>query len=297
MKTPRFSHLLLITLLAVSARVSGPLQAATPIADELKIGGFAVGPQAYSFRFFTLFEAIDKTAQTGARVIELGTGLKMSPERQEVFNHDSPEEMIAIVQAKLKEKGVRAVNYGVVAIPSDEAKARRIFDFARKMDLPTIITESVDNLDTIEKLVKEYDIRVGIHQHARREKDPAYKIWDPAYVRSLVEKRDRRIGACADIGHWQTSGIKPVDGLKTLEGRVISLHMKDRAALGPNNHDVIFGTGVADIGGVLAELRRQKFDGNIAVEYEFNWHHSVPDIAQCIGFVRGWAASQDAAKR
>ncbi|HRE80949.1 MAG TPA: sugar phosphate isomerase/epimerase [Opitutaceae bacterium] len=288
---------LISTLLAAVAILGGTLapmtlSAATPIADELKIGGFAVGPQAYSFRFFTLFEAIDKTAQTGSRVIELGTGLKLSPERQDVFNHESSDEMIGIVQAKLKEKGIRALNYGVVAIPQDEAKARRIFDFAKKMDLPAIITESIDALDTIEKLAKEYDIRVGIHQHARKPNDPSYKIWEPAYVRSLVEKRDRRLGACADIGHWLTSGIKPIDGLKTLEGRVISLHMKDRAALGPNNHDVVFGTGVADIGGVLAELRRQNFSGNIAVEYEFNWHHSVPDIAQCIGFIRGWAAGQ-----
>jgi len=288
---------LLSTVLAAAAILSGvfapmTLSAATPVADELKIGGFAVGPQAYSFRFFTLFEAIDKTAQTGSRVIELGTGLKLSPERQDVFNHESPDEMIGIVQAKLKEKGIRALNYGVVAIPQDEAKARRIFDFAKKMDLPAIITESIDALDTIEKLAKEYDIRVGIHQHARKPNDPSYKIWDPAYVRSLVEKRDHRLGACADIGHWLTSGIKPIDGLKVLEGRVISLHMKDRAALGPNNHDVVFGTGVADIGGVLAELRRQNFSGNIAVEYEFNWHHSVPDIAQCIGFIRGWAAGQ-----
>ena len=42
---------------------------------------------------------------------------------------------------------------------------------------------------------------------------------------------------------------------------------------------------------ILTELRRQKFDGNIAIEYEYNWHNSVPDIAQCIGFVRGWAAA------
>jgi hypothetical protein len=43
--------------------------------------------------------------------------------------------------------------------------------------------------------------------------------------------------------------------------------------------------------GVLAELRAQGFEGNISVEYEYNWDHSVPEIAQCIGFVRGWAAS------
>ena len=72
--------------------------------------------------------------------------------------------------------------------------------------------------------------------------------------------------------------------------RIISLHMKDRPALGPGQHDCIFGTGVSDIAGVLAELKHQHFDGNISIEYEFNWDNSVPDIAQCIGYVRGWAA-------
>jgi sugar phosphate isomerase/epimerase len=262
-----------------------------PIPAEHRIGGFAIGPQAYSFRFFTLFEAIEKTEQTGGKVIELGVGLKLSAERPVVFNHDSPAELIPLVEEKLKKHGIKAVNYGVVKIPNNEADARKIFDFARRMDFHAIITESLESLDLIEKLVREYDIKVGIHQHARKENDPTYKHWDPAFVRDLVKNRDARLGACADIGHWQTSGIRAIDGLKTLEGRVISVHLKERAALGPGNHDAIFGTGITDMAGVLAELRRQKFDGNLAIEYEYNWYNSVPDIAQCIGFVRGWAAT------
>jgi sugar phosphate isomerase/epimerase len=139
--------------------------------------------------------------------------------------------------------------------------------------------------------VKEFDIRVAFHNHAQQPKNPAYKVWDPKWVADLVRNRDSRIGACADIGHWQTSGIKAVDGLRMLEGRVISLHAKERAQLGHGQRDMIFGTGSTDMGAVLAELRRQKFDGNISCEYEFNWDHSVPDVAQCIGFVRGWSAA------
>jgi sugar phosphate isomerase/epimerase len=267
------------------------LFAAPPIPDEYRIGGFAIGPQVYSFRFFTLFEAIEKSAQTGGRAIEIGMNLKVSAEHPVAFNHNAPAELIPIVQAKLKEHGVKAVNFGVVPIPTDEAGARKVFDFARTMGLSAIITESIGSLDLIEKLVKEYDIKVGFHQHAKKPNDPNYKIWDPAFVRDLVANRDSRIGACADIGHWQTSGIRAIDGIKTLAGRIVSLHMKERAALGPGNHDEIFGTGITDIPAVLAELRRQKFDGNIAIEYEYNWQNSVPDIAQCIGFVRGWAAA------
>ena len=284
MRLPLFPlGIALLRLIAASAH------AANPIPDEYRIGGFAIGPQGFSFRFFTLFEAIEKTEQTGSKVIELPTGLKLSPDNSKVFNHDAPE-LIPVVQEKLKKHGIKAVNYGVARMP-DEATARKVFEFAKAMGLYAIITESIESLDVIEKLVGEYDIKVGIHQHARREGKANYTIWDPKVVRDLVKNRDRRIGACADIGHWQTSGIKPIDGLKILEGRLISLHLKERAALGPNQHDTIFGTGITDMAGVLAELRRQKFDGNLAIEYEFNWYNSVPDIAQCVGFVRGWAAA------
>ncbi len=283
-RAPRAFFALLLLL-------SSALGLAAPIPDEYRIGGFAVGPQAYSFRFFSVFEAIEKTAQSGGKVIELGTGLKLSPENPALFNHDSPAEMIQLVQEKLKQHGIKAVNYGVVRLPN-EAVARKVFDFARTMGFYAIITESIESLDLIEKLAREYDLKVGIHQHAKKPADPNYKIWDPNFVRDLVKDRDSRIGACADIGHWQTSGIKAIDGLKILEGRVISVHLKERGALGPGNHDTIFGTGITDMGGVLAELRRQKFEGNLAIEYEYNWQASVPDIAQCIGFVRGWAAAQ-----
>ena len=185
--------------------------------------------------------------------------------------------------------------FRAAGIPKDEAGARKVFEFAKKMGLYGITTESIDALDTAEKLAKEYDIRVGIHEHAKRMKkdadgkqveDPNYKIWNPEFVRDLVKGRDSRVGACADIGHWQTSGLKAIDCLKILEGHIISLHAKERAAIGPGQHDTIFGTGVTDMAGVLAELKRQKFTGNISIEYEFNWDNSVPDIKQCIDFVR-----------
>jgi sugar phosphate isomerase/epimerase len=287
---PRTRTLAWLGIITLIAALAPDALSAPRVEDEYRVGGFVLGPQLYSFRFFTVFEAIEKAAQTGGKAVELARNLKLSAEHPVAFNHESPPELIPLVREKLKQHGVKAVNYGVVPITQDETAARKVFDFARTMGLSAIITESIESLDLIEKLAKEYDIKVGIHQHARKEKDPNYKIWDPAFVRDLVKNRDLRIGACADVGHWQTSGIRAIDGLKALEGRIVSLHMKERGALGPGNHDLIFGTGITNVPAILAELRRQKFDGNIAIEYEYNWYNSVPDIAQCVGFVRGWAA-------
>jgi sugar phosphate isomerase/epimerase len=291
--TMKTSNLILSTLLAATvAGASLPAQAA-PIPDEHKIGGFAIGCQAYTFNRFTVFEAIEKNAQAGGKVIEFYPGQRLSPAEPDVrWGHDASDDAIAKVKAKLAEHNMLAVNYGVVGIPRDEAGARRIFDFAKKMGIRAITTESTDAIDTVEKLVKEYDIRVAYHNHPVRPNDPNYKIWDPQYVADLVRNRDRRIGASADTGHWVRSNLDPVESLKILEGRIISSHLKDLNRMGPGAHDVPFGTGVANIPGVLDELKRQGFDGNLSIEYEHNWDHNVPEVAQCIGFVRGYTATR-----
>lgn len=261
---------------------------ATPIPDSCRTGGFALGCQAWTFNHFSVFEAIDKTADAGGKVIEFYPGQKLSKEQPDVkFDHNVSDEVIAQVKARLKERGIRAVNYGVVGIPKDEAGARKVFEFAKKLELYGITTESVEALDTIEKLVKEYDIKIGIHNHPRRPNDASYKVWDPNYVLSVVKDRDPRIGSTADIGHWVRSGLEPVECLKILEGRIISTHLKDLNEKSPSAHDVPYGEGVSNIPAVLRELQRQGFVGNVSIEYEYNWDNSVLDAAQCVGFVRG----------
>jgi len=282
------------TLLSFAAALclAGFPAMATPIPDTCLTGGFAIGCQSWTFNRFTVMEAIDKTAAAGGKVIEFFPGQNFSTDQPGVkFDQNATDEMIALVKARLAKDGVRAVNYGVVGIPNDEAGARKIFEFAKKLDLYGLTTESVGSLDTIEKLVKEYDIRVGFHDH-QRQSDPNYKMWDPNYVLSVIKDRDPRIGSCADLGHWTQSGLQPVDCLKILQGHIISVHLHDMNDMTASGHDVPAGTGVSNIAGVLAELKRQNFTGNISIEYEYNWDNNVVDAAQGIGFVRGWGNNQ-----
>ena len=264
---------------------------AEPIPDDCKIGGFALGCQAWTFNHFSVMEAIDKTAEAGGKTIEFYPGQKFSPEHPDwKWDHNASDEMITLVQDRLKWDGIHAVNYGVVDIPNNEAEARKIFEFARKLGLYGITTESVGSIDVIEKLVKEYDIRVGFHDHPKHANDPSYKMWDPNYLLSVVAHRDPRIGSCADVGHWVRSGLNPVDCLRILKGRIISSHLKDLNEQSPDAHDVPYGTGVSDIPAILKELKRQHFVGNISVEYEYKMEDNLPEVAQCIGFVRGYGA-------
>lgn len=278
----------LLAALALIAPLSAVAQ--TKIPDQYLTGGFAMGCQAYTFNHYTAFEAIEKTAAAGGKVIELFPGQKLSKEDGDLtVSHDSPAEVVSKLKAKLDAAGLKAVNYGVVGVPADEAGARKVFDFAKALGLRAITTESTESIDTLEKLAKEYNIAVAFHNHPRQPTNPNYKVWDPKYIAELVKGRDARIGACADIGHWVRSGLEPVECLKILKGRIISSHMKDLNQKG-DGHDVPYGTGVSNIPAVLDELKAQGFQGNISVEYEYNWETSVPEVAQCIGFVRGYGA-------
>jgi sugar phosphate isomerase/epimerase len=274
---------------AVVLMLSPAAQAQPQIPDDAKIGGFAIGCQAYTFNRFTAFEAIEKTAQAGGKVIEFYPGQALSPEERDLkVGHDQPESVIAKLKSKLDEHGLIAVNYGVVGVPNDEEGARKVFEFAKAMGMRAITTESVDAIDVLEELAKEYNIGVAFHNHPSRPDNPDYKVWDPNYIAELVKDRDERIGACADTGHWARSGLDPVESLKILEGRIISSHLKDLNEMGRSGHDVPYGTGVCNIAGVLDELKAQGFEGNISIEYEHDWENNVPGVAQCIGFVRGY---------
>lgn len=278
---------LLLTLLVAAL----PALAADPIPDNLKQGGFAIGAQAWTFNKFSVLEAIDKTAEAGGKVIEFFPGQKLSKEEPNVkFDHNASAEVIEKVKAKLKEKNITPLAYGVVDLDKDEAKSRKVFEFAKTFGIRVINTESVGAIDTFEKLVKEYDIKVGFHDHPRQENNPGYRMWDPNYILEVVKDRDPRIGACADTGHWVRSNLKPVDCLRILKGRIVSSHLKDLNAPAPSAHDVPYGTGVSDIKGILDEFKAQNFEGPISVEYEYQWENNVEEVKKCIDFVRAYGA-------
>lgn len=259
------------------------------ISPEYKIGDFAVGTQAYTFNRFSVFEAIEKTAAAGGRVIELYPGQTLSPDEEIEFTHEVSDEIIDQVLNKLNEHNIKVVNFGVVGLPNPDV-ARDVFEFAQKLGVLAITSNpnTHEEMDFIEPLVEEFDIMMAIHNHPRPEEESDYQIWNPEHVLDLVDGRDSRLGASADTGHWTRSDITPVEALKILEGRVISLHLKDVDRFDREGEDVIFGTGESNISDILKELKRQNFGGHISIEYESNWYENVPDVAQNIGFIRGW---------
>jgi sugar phosphate isomerase/epimerase len=249
-----------------------------PAADRM---GWRLGCQAWSFNHFTFFEAIDKTSSLGLKYIEAFPGQTLSKEHE---GHLVDENMSVgseeALKKKLAESGVTLVNYGVCGLSEDEAANRRIFQWAKRMGIETLVAEPPEKaMELLDKLCGEYQINVAIHNHPT----PSH-YWNPNTVLRAVKDRSKRIGACADTGHWVRSGLDPVESLKKLEGRIICLHFKDLNKKAMDAHDVPWGTGVCEVRKMLAELSRQRFRGVFSIEYEYHWDKSLPEIAQCVEF-------------
>ncbi len=251
-----------------------------PTAESI---GWQLGCQAYSFNKFTFFEAVDKTASLGLKWIEAYPGQRLSKDLPETvkFDHDMLDQYQKEALNKLKSAGVTLVNYGVVGLPNKEAEARKVFDFAQVMGIKTIVSEPAPAaLPLIDKLCEEYDIKVAIHNHPK----PSL-YWDYKKLLEATKGVSARIGSCSDTGHWTRSGISPLEAITALcdAKRVVSLHFKDLNEFGnPEAHDVAWGDGKSEAKAVLGELYKTGFKGMFAIEYEYNWENSVPDIAVCV---------------
>jgi sugar phosphate isomerase/epimerase len=272
--------------------LTGTVGAQSPSTGEPL--GWRLGSAAWSFNRFTFFEAVEKTAALGLHYIEAFDGQRLSPEGDVKMGVDLSAEALEKVRRKLDSTGVKLTSIYIHTLPGTESECRRAFEFCRKLGIETIISEPApETLNVIEKLCDEYHVNVAIHNHPQGSS----RYWHPQEVLKVCEGRSPRLGACADLGHWQRSGIKPVDGLRLLDSRLLSVHCKDLNQLAPDGHDVPWGTGQGDIAAVLQEVHRLRLKPTLfAIEYEYNWDNNSPEIARCAEFfqrtVAGIAAKQ-----
>lgn len=273
-KTIRKSAMLLL-ILATSFSLSAQ-------KGKLKKAGWELGVQSYTFHKFSFKEAVDKVNQLGLRAIEVYFGQPLGEGMEGTMDFRMDKKTQQQVLDYARSKKVKIVACGVV-ICKDEAEWKQLFEFANEMGIRLITCEpEYKHLPYVDQLANEYQIDVAIHNHPKPS-----NYWKPDLFLEAVDGLSNRIGACADVGHWERMGIDPVDGLRKYQGRIKSLHFKDikgKMAGEPEQHDVIWGTGILDINGMLSELKRQGFEGLLSIEYEHNWENSVPDIRKSIDY-------------
>jgi len=259
----------------------------TPRAGKI---GWRLACQLYTFRDRSFYEALDAIASLGIRNMEPCFFLPLSKEHPDLKTSESlSPDLRRELKSKLADRGMKMVNYYAQLGP-DTKNFRGVFDFAKEMGVKTLVAEPPSEVfDELEQFCKEYRINLAVHNHP---KSPDSKYWSAESVLKVCKGRDKRIGACADTGHWVRSGLDPVECLKKLKGRVITLHLKDVAESGkPEAPDVPLGTGKANYTAVLKELHDQQFRGVMTIEYEHLSPDLIEDVAKCAKFVEDFAAS------
>lgn len=184
------------------------------------------------------------------------------------FDPAAPKEETLRKKAILDAAGLTCYTFGVSKTSLDPAQNRQLFEFAKLIGAKLIIVEPRDlaEWDSLEALVKEYDIKLAIHNHG---KGSVYG--DPATVQGILAKRDKRIGVCLDVGWVTAAGFDAAKVFRDYGDRVFDLHFKDKkvepAADGKEVIlDVPVGTGAANYSGLFAEIKRTGWSGVLAIE-------------------------------
>lgn len=238
--------------------------------------------QAYTFNRFTFVETLDKLQEMGVKYVEIYPNQRISSQSEETTHFSGGKERARKLKELLKAKNIQVLSYGV-ASPGKDSDWIELFEFAKELEIPVIISEPPYHLlDLVESLADKYNIKVAIHNHPT---PTAY--WEPEILLSKLQGRSSRLGICADIGHFVRSGICPVEAVNKLRNRIICFHMKDINQFGVREaHDLPWGTGLCNIPGVLNVARTLGVKAGLffTIEYEYNWERSQPEVQESVDY-------------
>ncbi len=234
--------------------------------NEIRIRKFPVAVQCWTFHAFTFTETLDKVQALGLHYIQPFSGQKLGGDFGEaVLGPDLSNTQLEKVREEMRKRDITPVAYGVVNFDDNEASARKVFEFAKKLGIGIVVTEPAwDDWSLLDRMIAEYGIRVAIHNHPFPS-----KYSHPETALSRMVGHDPSIGVCADTGHWMRSSVKPVDALRAFDGRIVDVHLKDLKDYGSTDtYDVPFGSGAGNVRAILTELTRQNYRGYLTIEHE-----------------------------
>lgn len=260
-----------------------PSNRLTDAVRAREAAGWRLGVAMWGLNPFTLMEGVEKTRQLGLRSVCGLSFQKVSAEIPQFCDASLSDAQLETIRLQMDAAGVSMPVFFYATIPSDEAGCRKVFEFGRKLGIETFISEPPpEALDMIERFCDEYDICLAIHNHGP-EQSPIY--WRPEGVLEVCKGRSKRIGACPDTGYWIRAGIDPIEGVRKLGDRLITIQAHDLDQCTPDGHDVPWGTGKAQFAELIREMRRlgitpTQFD----LEYSYKFEDNLTESAACIEF-------------
>jgi inosose dehydratase len=236
-----------------------------------RFGAYPMGLQSFCLRGFGVEGALDAIQGLGLGYVEL-YHLHFPPT-------PDPVKVRQMLDACAR-RGLTISAHGVQTFTADHEKNEAFFRFARAAGLRLVTANpSPDSFPSLDRLVKQYDIRLAIHNHGP---DATYDKIDDSLA--AVKDWDRRIGFTADLGHYLRSNQDPVEAIHRLAPRLYGVHLKDVAERQKKTRSVVLGRGHLDVIGVFRALKQVGFpaDGSFMLEYEENPKDPIPAITECL---------------
>jgi len=217
-----------------------------------------VGIQTWTLRNMNFDQVVDFCVQHKIKYVQM------------IGKHMDPAAPLAETRRKkaiLAKHGLICYTFGVAATSMNKEENRKLFEFAKVMGIKFIVVEpkNMAEWDNLEALVKEYNIKLAIHNHGISS-----VYGNPETVKKILDQRDRRIGVCLDVGHVTGAGFDAATVFHQYKGRVFDIHLKDKKVEKVDGKekilDVKIGTGQANYAGLFNKLIRTKWKGVLAIE-------------------------------
>ena len=268
------SGVLLASAFAATGSVPTLAQSLTTRKESFPI---QLGIASYTFRNFDRTPMIGFLKQLGIRDLNV----------KDVKNHlpaDPQEEARAL--ADYAAAGVKLHAAGAIYFAKDEdADIRAKFEYCKRAGIGVIVAgdPTPETLPRLEKFVKEFDIRIAIHNHG-----PEDKLWpSPLDILKSLKGTDPRIGCCIDVGHTVRAGTDVVQAIREVGPRLFNVHMKDLTDFTKKESQVAVGEGLMPIREIFTALHAIDYKGFVDLEYEIHGDDPMPGAIASIAYMRG----------
>jgi sugar phosphate isomerase/epimerase len=266
------------TLIVAACAVPGAIPSfADPSQATGKLSPVHLGLASYTFRNFTRAQMIEFMKQLNVTALN----------PKDVKDHlpmDPAEEAKAL--ADYAAAGISLHAAGVIYFPKDEDDdIRAKFEYAKRAGISVIVAgdPAPATLPRLEKFVKEYDIRIAIHNHG-----PEDKVFpSPLDVLKAVKNMDPRMGCCIDIGHAVRAGTDIVQSIHEVGPRLFNMHAKDLTDFHDKESQVAVGQGKMPFREIFEALIKTNDQRFVDLEYEIHGDDPMPGVIESFAHMRG----------
>jgi sugar phosphate isomerase/epimerase len=260
----------------IAAAFAGTASMEAAPADQSPSEGLRLGVCTYSVRNFQRNMAISLMKPLGVSWISV-------KELHEPYTSTPAE--AAKATTEFEAAGFKIASGGTVTLHEDDPRGLKYyFDYAKMCKMPMIVAApSFAVLPDVEKLAKQYDIKVAIHTHGPEDKYfPA-----PPVVLDRVKNMDPRMGVCMDVGHSMRAGVDVVEMIDKCGSRLLDMHFKDLKSKTDKDSQCEVGRGVMPVVAIFKQLKKVRYQGCVNLEYEINADNPLPGMLASISYMRG----------